>query len=147
MSQVIIYTENNQVKVVHPAPEALQTLTIQDIADKVVPSGVSHRITDKSNIPSDREFRDDWTDANPGDTVDVDLAKAKVTQMDRIRAARDAKWSEFDQRYIAAERNGDDLSALNTERQTLRDIPNNAQTNVDAANDVNALKAAWPNDL
>jgi hypothetical protein len=147
MSQVIVYTKNNNIAVVHPTPEAIQTLSMSQIAEKDVPEGIAYRITDISNIPSTREFRNAWTDANPGDTVDVDMNKAKTIQADKIRTARDAKWDDFDKRYVMAQRNGDDLTALDVERQMLRDIPNNAQVDIDAAANPDVLKAVWPAEL
>lgn len=148
MAQKIVYTNNDgSVAIITPADEALTIMTIEQIAVKDVPDDLSYRITGAENIPSDRVFRDAWTDANPGDAVDIDMAKAKSIQMDRVRAARDVKWPDFDARYMAAQRDSMDLTALDAGRQTLKDIPNNAQIDVDAAADVTALKAAWPFEL
>jgi hypothetical protein len=146
---VIIHTETingNDVVAVTVVPEG-DTRDLNVVAAQDLPAGVSYRITDSSNLPSDTEFRAAWTDANPGETVDVDMPKARTIQMDRIRKARDAKWEDFDSRYLAAQRDGADLSALDSERQSLKDIPNNAQAAVDSASDVIALKAAWPSSL
>ena len=41
-------------------PEALQTLTIDDIAKKDVPTGVAYKIVDTLTIPEDRTFRGAW---------------------------------------------------------------------------------------
>ena len=59
MDKVIIYkTENNGITIVVPAPCGL---TIEEIAQKDVPAGVSYYIVDRSEIPQDRTFRDAWT--------------------------------------------------------------------------------------
>jgi len=52
---------------------------------------VSYRITPNTNIPTTqlRSFRDAWTDDNPGDTVDVDITKAKEIKKEEFRKIRD----------------------------------------------------------
>jgi hypothetical protein len=60
MNQRIIYKVDDSVTIIIPTPEALQTYTIQQIAEKDVPEGVSYKIVDVSEIPSDRTFRDAW---------------------------------------------------------------------------------------
>ena len=61
MNQRIIYpTDEGGVAIVIPAPEALETMTIEDIAAKDVPEGKPYKIVDVADIPSDRTFRDAW---------------------------------------------------------------------------------------
>ena len=36
-------------------------LTVEQIAQKDVPTGLNYKIVDVSEVPSDREFRDAWT--------------------------------------------------------------------------------------
>lgn len=61
MTQRIIYkTDDGGVAVIAPAPEALETYTIEEIARKDVPSGCAYKIVDVADVPSDREFRDAW---------------------------------------------------------------------------------------
>lgn len=60
MNQRIIYeTEEGGVAVIIPAPEC--DLTIEEIAAKDVPEGVSYHIVDVSEVPSDRTFRGAWS--------------------------------------------------------------------------------------
>tara|TARA_R100000951_G_C2521222_1_gene143468 strand:+ start:222 stop:410 length:189 start_codon:yes stop_codon:yes gene_type:complete len=60
MSERIIYeTEEGGVAVIVPAPEC--DLTIEEIAAKDVPEGVSYHIVDVSEVPSDRTFRGAWS--------------------------------------------------------------------------------------
>ena len=62
MTQVIIYLQDNGgVAVIIPAPECLQTRTLQEIAAKDVPAGKPFKIVDVSEIPTDRSQRDAWT--------------------------------------------------------------------------------------
>jgi hypothetical protein len=61
MNQRIIYpTDDGGVAIVIPAPEALETMTIEQIAAKDVPSGKTYKIVDVEDIPSDRTFRSAW---------------------------------------------------------------------------------------
>tara|TARA_R110000824_G_scaffold78788_1_gene198703 strand:+ start:802 stop:990 length:189 start_codon:yes stop_codon:yes gene_type:complete len=60
MNKRIIYeTEEGGVAVIIPAPEC--DLTIEEIAAKDVPEGVSYHIVDASEVPSDRTFRGAWS--------------------------------------------------------------------------------------
>lgn len=59
MNQRIIYpTQDGGVAIIIPAPDC--GLTIEQIAQKDVPSGVPFKIIDASDIPTDRTFRDAW---------------------------------------------------------------------------------------
>ena len=61
MTQRIIYQNNDGgVSIIISALEALQTLTIDDIAKKDVPAGVPYKIVDATDIPEDRTFRAAW---------------------------------------------------------------------------------------
>lgn len=61
MSQVIIYPNGQGgVCVVTPTPDALQTMTIEEIAAKDVPQGIEYTIIDASELPQDRTFRNAW---------------------------------------------------------------------------------------
>ena len=62
MDKRIIYkNKDNTVSIVVPTPEALQSMTIEQIAKKDVPTGYKYKIVDVSEVPSDREFRNAWT--------------------------------------------------------------------------------------
>ena len=62
----IIYKKNetsisSDVRIIVPTPEALQSMTIEQIAKKDVPTGFKYKIVDVSEISSDRTFRNAWT--------------------------------------------------------------------------------------
>ena len=61
MKRIIYKNTDNTVSVVIPSDEALQSMTIEQIANKDVPTGLKYKIVDVSEIPSDREFRNAWT--------------------------------------------------------------------------------------
>lgn len=59
MEKRIIYPKDDGgVAIIVPAPEC--GLSIEEIAAKDVPEGVSYKIVDVSEIPSDRTFRNAW---------------------------------------------------------------------------------------
>jgi len=59
MEQRIIYqNDTGGVAVLTPADCGL---TIEQIAAKDVPTGKPYRIVDVSEIPTDRQWRDEWT--------------------------------------------------------------------------------------
>ena len=58
----IIYKKKNGVgSIITPAPDALKSMTIEEIAKKDVPTNYKYKIVDVSEISSDRTFRDAWT--------------------------------------------------------------------------------------
>lgn len=61
MNQRIIYPNpEGGVCVIIPTPEALESMSIEDIAAKDVPQGVEYKIIDISELPQSREFRNAW---------------------------------------------------------------------------------------
>ena len=61
MKRIIYKNIDNTVSVIIPTDEALQYMTIEQIAQKDVPTGLKYKIVDVSEVPSDREFRNAWT--------------------------------------------------------------------------------------
>jgi hypothetical protein len=62
MNKIIIYPNSEGgVSVVHPTPEALETMTFEEIISKSVPEGVEYKIIDVSELPLDRTFRNAWS--------------------------------------------------------------------------------------
>ncbi len=62
MNQKIIYPNvEGGVCVITPTPEALETMSIEEIAAKDVPQGIEYKIIDVSELPQDRTFRNAWS--------------------------------------------------------------------------------------
>ena len=62
MDKRIIYKQDNGiVAILVPTSDALQNMTIEEIALKDVPTGKPYKIVNVSEISSDRTFRDAWT--------------------------------------------------------------------------------------
>ena len=57
---IIYKNQDGGVAVFTPTQEALELLTLEQIAQRVVPNSVPYWIVDPSAIPSDRTFRDAW---------------------------------------------------------------------------------------
>lgn len=60
----IIYKQSaleGVIAIITPTLNALETMTIEEIARKDVPTGLSYKIVDDDYIPTDRTFRDAWT--------------------------------------------------------------------------------------
>jgi hypothetical protein len=61
MNQRIIYpNDDGGVSILIPAPEYLETHTIEELAAKDVPAGKPYKIVDAADIPEDRTFRNAW---------------------------------------------------------------------------------------
>jgi hypothetical protein len=60
MKRIIYKNPDNSVSIIIPAPEALQFMTIEQIAAKDVPANTPYKIVDVSEIPTDRTFRNAW---------------------------------------------------------------------------------------
>lgn len=60
MKRIIYPTDEGGVVILIPAPEALETMTIEQIAAKDVPTGKPFKIINTEDVPSDRTFRDAW---------------------------------------------------------------------------------------
>lgn len=61
MNQRIIYpSKEGGVSIIIPASEALESMTIEEIAAKDVPQGVVYKIINVSELPQDRTFRNAW---------------------------------------------------------------------------------------
>jgi hypothetical protein len=60
MKRIIYKNLDNSVSIIIPSDEALQSMTIEQIALKDVPANTPYKIVDVSEIPSDRTFRNAW---------------------------------------------------------------------------------------
>lgn len=107
---------------------------------------VGHWLVADADIPSDRTFRDAWVHAGSS-KVAVDMERARAIQMERIRAARDAKLAALDLPFMQAVEAGDAAkqAEIASAKQRLRDLPQS----VDLANarSPEELKAIWPDAL
>ena len=60
MKRIIYKNSDGTISIVVPASEALETMTVEQIAKKDVPTGKKYKIVDVSEVSSDRTFRNAW---------------------------------------------------------------------------------------
>lgn len=60
MKRIIYPNTEGGVCVIVPTPEALESMSIEEIATKDVPQGIEYKIIDASELPQDRTFRNAW---------------------------------------------------------------------------------------
>ena len=57
----IIYKNSDEsIAIIHPTSEALEIMTIEEIALKDVPTGLAFAIVNDSEISTDRAYREAW---------------------------------------------------------------------------------------
>jgi hypothetical protein len=135
MKRIIFQNESGGVSVIIPSGE----LSIEQVAKKDVPAGVSYEIVDVSEVPSDRTFRDAWV---MGDCcIDHDLDKCKAIGHDRRRAARAEEFKPYDE-IIAKQIPGVTAVEAEAARQGIRDKYATIQDAIESAEDPDAIKAA-----
>lgn len=110
------------------------------------PAGVPFKEVDDAAVPwhtKAMEFRAAWIATSSGCTVD--MPKARLLRMGRIRTERDRRLVTSDGPYLRAVERGEDVTALKAYRQALRDIPQKTELTVAATPEaLAALEAQWP---
>ena len=148
MSKIIFDYEGN-ISVMTPSSEALQIMTIEQIAEKDLPVGVStYSIVEDSVVPTDRSFRNSWVGVGigtTGGTITEDMSKAKELHKTNIRRARADKFTALDIEYQRATETSADTSAIVTKKQALRDAP--AASGISTAANTTELKAQWDTNI
>ena len=59
--KIIFKNDNGGISIIHPTDEALEIMSIDEIAQKDVPTGKPYKIINGNDIPTDRSYRDAWT--------------------------------------------------------------------------------------
>ena len=88
-------------------------------------------------VPTDRTFRGAWS--FNGDAVDVDMAAARDIHKENLRAERKPRLDALDVDFMQALEAGTSTTQIATDKQTLRDITDDAR--IAAATTPDALKA------
>lgn len=139
----IVYTsEDGDCCIIIPAVEC--GLSIEDIAKKDVPNGLSYRIIDVKQLPQDRVFRNAWTDEFDTETVDVHIDKAKKQTRDWHRKLREPLLKKLDNEFMLAIENNNDKEKIKIIglKKKLRDV-----TKVKLPDDIEELKYFIPDVL
>lgn len=142
MTDRIIYTnENGGVSIVIPTGEVPLEVLFQDI--KV--SYPDAEIVNVSVIPSDRTFRNVW--GKSGKQVQVDMVKARVLWMNKIRDSRNKELAKLDLEYIRADEEGNNQlkAQIAAKKNGLRNIPQTLD--LSSVTTPEQLKQIWPEGL
>lgn len=129
-------------------PATNKPFTVQEVADKDVPDGVSYSIVEDSSVPTDLSFRDAWKGVGigtTGATVTEDITKAKEIHKTNIRIARASKFTDLDIEYQRAIETSADTSTIVAKKQALRDAP--AAPGITTAANVTDLKTQWDTSI
>lgn len=112
-------------------------LTVEEIANKDLPSGTLFAIVNKEEVPVDFDLMDAW-EFNEGNTaVVINLNKAKDIVHEIRRRARVVEMAPLDTKSTIPS----EAVAAEEARQVLRDKYAGLQADIDTATDVDALKA------
>ena len=76
----LIYLNDSYLCVVNPSIEALEQMTIEELAQKTVPENKPFRIVEDDFFPVDGDYRDAWTIAEDL-TGDIFIDQAKVEEI------------------------------------------------------------------
>lgn len=113
-----------------------------ELAMKDVPKdALNVRVVEDNEIPQDRTFRNAWVDR---DGITHDMDKAREIHRNRLRQMRAPKFAPLDAAYMKADEAGNVSlkGVIAAQKQILRDVT--ADTAIEAAKDVEELKAAIP---
>lgn len=113
--------------------------SIEDIAKKVVPDGISYEIVDDDKIPTDRTFRNAWVKGSG--VVTEDVTKAKALAHDTRRRKRTEEFKPYDD-IVSLNIPGSDSITAEAERAKIRTKYTTMQTNIDNASDTAGIKTA-----
>ena len=133
MEQIIAYkTPENTVSIVVPTGE----LSIENVASKDVPPNTPYKILNRSEVPSDRTFRNAW-EFNNG--IQINMNKAKNIAHNIRRSRRAEEFNPYDE-VIMKQIPGNDFTKAEEERQKIRDKYSKLQEDIDNAETPEELK-------
>lgn len=95
--------------------------------------------------PQDRTFREAWV--YTGGRIVVDMPRARMIHLTRLRVARDAALTELDVPFLRAVEDGNvaEQQRIREDKQRLRDLPE--AFDLSTAQTADELKARWPEGL
>ena len=116
----IIYKDSDGVKVIIPSPHYKGTM--EELAKKRVPEGLTYKIVSDDSIPADRCFRNAW-DIKSGKVV-TDITKAKEIKKEIIRQERKPLLEALDIEVMKNIKDPVKIDEIESQKQKLRDITN-----------------------
>lgn len=142
MNKIVVKRSDGGVSILIPTHEATPETMLRDALR--VEGYVSHREISDDSIPSNRIFRNAWTDDLPTPTIDVDLTKAKSIKLDQFRILRAPLLAKLDIQFQRAleEANETKKADIINSKQILRDV-----TSIPLPDDIDELAAFIPDCL
>ena len=128
----IIYKDSDGVKVIIPSPHYKGTL--DELAKKRIPEGLTYKIVSDDAIPDDRYFRNAW-DIKSGKVV-TDIIKAKEIKKEILRQDRKPLLEALDIEVMKNIKDSTKIDEIEAQKQVLRDITKQ----VDSIKTVDELK-------
>ena len=154
MSKIIFSNSDGTLSFIVPClneinPTTGQPFTIQEIADKDLPAGIStYSVVEDSVIPTDIDFRDAWVGVGigtTGGTISHNMTKAKEIHKNNIRAARTPLLTALDVEFQKAQETSAGITTIVAKKQALRDAP--AASGISIASNTTELKAQWDTSI
>lgn len=123
---------------------ACEAVTPEVVEAEIAKAGLapsSWRFVELGEVPTDRMFRAAWRDT--GSTLEVDMTIARGIWLEEARRLRSTKFDQLDKDWMRAMGQGDKAEAerVESERQKLRDLPDELLPDVEAARDLVELRA------
>ena len=154
MIRKIIYSRpDGGLSVVQPIrntrgePEGITDAEIEQRAfDKLPADAIDPHFVSEAEVPTDRSYRDSW-EADGATKIKHNMPKARDIHRDKMRAVRLPKLAALDIDYQRADETGDTArkTEITSQKQALRDVT--AVPEIEAATNIDGLKAAWPDVL
>lgn len=154
MSKIIFSNSDGTLSFIVPClneinPTTGQPFTIQEIADKDLPAGIStYSVVEDSVIPTDIDFRDAWVGVGigtTGGTISHNMTKAKEIHKNNIRTARTPLLTALDVEFQKAQETSAGITTIVAKKQALRDAP--AASGISTASNTTELKAQWDTSI
>ena len=123
--KIIYKTPEGTVSVIIPTSE--WSGSMEELAQKDVPTGLKYKIVEDSVIPTDRTFRNAW-EVDTDFKISENLTKAKDITKDRLRVERNPLLEAEDVKFMQPQETGADTKDIVAEKQRLRDITKKADT-------------------
>lgn len=147
MKVIISDNQAGGIRVDYPTPQKIREIMASGLSESEAISEIVGKLNrvnpvviESTDLPGDRDFRNAWVKS--GVSVSVDMPKARVIHMGRIREVRDSELKRLDQESLKNMESGSSNTAVSNSKQRLRDIPQNFD--LSAFKTPQALKAAWP---
>lgn len=140
MNKIAVKRADGGVSIIIPGDSATPELMERDALR--VEGYVSHREIEDDEIPTDRAFRNAWTDES--DVIEINIAKAQEIKKEEFRGIRKPVLESLDIEYMKALESGDkaQISSIIAKKENLRNV-----TKVDLPDTVEELKTFLPDVL